>query len=235
VSEAALSIAFFDPERDLHGTARSGATVLFEGRTPTAVPEGPTLEWQGERLRAELSGHFSLEFEPATPEAELGGVSARVCRVTGEALGKPVDGLGTIGETRSAPQWDELDALRSISALVDEQHALLVLARRPRGAVGHGDEEVTARLIEDDAVLAVENARISTVYDGGGRQRSAGLELWVPGEEYPRRGSGLVIAGSSLDLDGLQVHAAVFRWRLDGREGIGAYELMLRSEPPAAA
>jgi hypothetical protein len=27
----------------------------------------------------------------------------------------------------------------------------------------------------------------------------------------------------------------VFRWRLDGREGIGAYELMLRSEPPAAA
>jgi hypothetical protein len=84
-------------------------------------------------------------------------------------------------------------------------------------------------------VVAVENARISTVYDGGGRQRSAGLELWVPGEDYPRRGSGQVIAGSSLDLDGLQVHAAVFRWRLDGREGIGAYELMLRNEPPAAA
>ncbi len=44
-----------------------------------------------------------------------------------------------------------------------------------------------------------------------------------------------MIAGSSLDLDGIQVHAAVFRWRLDGREGIGAYELMLRTEPPAAA
>ena len=100
---------------------------------------------------------------------------------------------------------------------------------------GHGDEEVTARLIEDDAVLAVDDARISTVYDGGGRQRSAGLELWVPGEDYPRRGSGQVIAGSSLDLEGLQVHIAVFRWRLDGREGIGAYELMLRTEPPAAA
>jgi hypothetical protein len=27
----------------------------------------------------------------------------------------------------------------------------------------------------------------------------------------------------------------VFRWRLDGREGIGAYELMVRVEPPAAA
>ena len=74
----------------------------------------------------------------------------------------------------------------------------------------------------------MEDARISTVYDGGGRQRSAGLELWLPGEEYPRRGSGQVIAGSSLDLEGVQVHAAVFRWRLDGREGIGAYELMVR-------
>ena len=57
----------------------------------------------------------------------------------------------------------------------------------------------------------------------------------MPGEEYPRRGSGQVIAGSSLDLEALQVHAAVFRWRLDGREGIGAYELMLRDEPPVAA
>jgi hypothetical protein len=27
----------------------------------------------------------------------------------------------------------------------------------------------------------------------------------------------------------------VFRWRLEGREGIGAYELTVRNEPPAAA
>ena len=58
----------------------------------------------------------------------------------------------------------------------------------------------------------------------------------MPGEDYPRRGSGQVIAGSSFDLEaGIQVHIAVFRWRLDGREGIGAYELMSRAEPPAAA
>ena len=43
------------------------------------------------------------------------------------------------------------------------------------------------------------------MYDGGGRQRSAGLELWLPGEEYPRRGSGLVIAGSSFELEAIQV------------------------------
>ena len=235
MSAPALALAFFDAAHDIHGTARSGATILFEGRKPEALPEGPAIERIGDGWRAELPGKLALALEPVAAEADLGDVRARVVWVRGEAAGRRVDGMGTLSETSVAPRWDELDALRSISALVDERHALLVLARRPRGAMGHGDEKVTARLIEDDAVLAVQDARISTVYDRGGRQRSAGLELWVPGEEYPRRGSGLVIAGSSLDLEGVQVHAAVFRWRLDGREGIGAYELMVRSEPPAAA
>jgi hypothetical protein len=235
VSAPALALSFFDAAHDIHGTARSGMTVLFESRHPSALPEGPQVEPTDAGWRAELADTFSLEFERVSPAANLRGVRAHVARVRGEAAGRPVDGLGTVSETEIPPQWDELDAVRSISALVDEQHAVLALARRPRGAVGHGDEEVVARLLEDEALLEVETARVSTVYNGGGRQRSAGLELWLPGEDYPRRGSGQVIAGSSLDLDGLQVHVAVFRWRLDGREGIGAYELMLRTEPPAAA
>jgi hypothetical protein len=235
VSAPALALSFFDAAHEIHGTARSGVTILFEDRRPTALPEGPEVEATDSGWRAVMPDRLSLEFEPVAPPADLGGVRAHVTRVRGEAAGRPVDGLGTVSETEVPPQWEELDAIRAITALVDEQHALVAIARRPRGAVGHGDEEVTARLVEDDALLEVENARISTVYDGGGRQRSAGLELWVPGEDYPRRGSGQVIAGSSLDLDPLQVHVAVFRWRLDGREGIGAYELMLRMEPPAAA
>ena len=235
MSAPALALSFFDLAHDIHGTARSGASVLFEGRKPVALPEGPAIESSGDGWRAELPGTLSLAVEPLSDPGELGGVRARVVRVRGSAGGRQVDGLGTLSETTVPPRWDELDAIRSISALADEQHALLAVARRPRGAVGHGHELVRAQLVEDDALLAVEDARISTVYDGGGRQRSAGLELWMPGEEFPRRGSGLVIAGSSLDLDGLQVHVAVFRWRLDGREAIGSYELMLRSEPPAAA
>jgi hypothetical protein len=235
VSAPALALSFFDLAHDIHGTARSGASVLFEGRKPVALPKGPAIEPSGDGWRAELPGTLSLAVEPLSEPAELGGVRARMVRVRGSAAGRQVDGLGTLSETTVPPRWDELDAIRSISALVDERHALLALARRPRGAVGHGHELVRAQLVEDDALLAVEDTRISTVYDSGGRQRSAGLELWMPGEEFPRRGSGLVIAGSSLDLDGLQVHVAVFRWRLDGREAIGSYELMLRTEPPAAA
>jgi hypothetical protein len=162
-------------------------------------------------------------------------LAATVCKVRGEVAGKRVDCLGTVAETRSLPEWDQLDSLRTISALADEQHAALALGSRPRGARGHDEEIVTARLLDEGQLLDVETARISTVYDAGGRQRSAGLELWIPGEEFARRGSGLVLAGSSLDLDGVQVHAAIFRWRLDGRDATGAYELMVRSDPPAAA
>jgi hypothetical protein len=109
------------------------------------------------------------------------------------------------------------------------------VARRPRGALGHGEELVRARLLAGGELLDVEDARLSTVYDADGRQRSAGLELWLPGEDFPRRASGTAIAGASLKLEGLDVHAAVFRWHMEGREGTGAYELAARAEPPAAA
>jgi hypothetical protein len=236
VTAPAVSIAFFDPVRKLYGTARSAATVLFEGQSPTAIAEGPEIEKRRRgKLKATLADRFALELEPISDEVELGGVSARTCRVSGDVGDAHVDCLGTVSETREPPAWDELDAVRSLSALLDEDHAVLAVARRPRGARGHGEERIVAALIEAGETLSVEETRISTVYDGDGRQRSAGLELWLPGEDFPRRGSGSAVAGSSLELEGLTVHAAIFRWRVEGREGVGAYELMVRSEAPAAA
>jgi hypothetical protein len=235
VSAPATSIAFFDSDRQLYGTARSGTTLLFEGTTPTALPGGPRLESRGQGLRAEVEDRFSLDLEPISPEIELGGVAVRVCQVTGDVGGARVDCLGTVSETRVPPRWEELDAVRSLSALLDSGHAALAVARRPRGVLGHGQERVDAALLADGEALKVEEARISTVYDGEGRQRSAGLELWLPGEDFPRRGSGTVIAGSSLELEGLRVHAAVFRWRMEEREGLGSYDVMVRVETPAAA
>jgi hypothetical protein len=235
VSARALALSFFDPAREIYGTARSGTTVLFEGRRPVPHSDGPAMEQSGGRWRAELAGILELELAPVTEAADLGELTAEICRVSGRAAGRAVDCLGTVAETHSPPRWEELDALRSVSALVDEGNAFLALSRRPREAIGHGQERVIAKLLRDGQLLAVDEARISTVYDSGGRQRSAGLELWLPDEELPHRGSGMVIAGSSIDLEGLRVHTAVFRWRLDGREGIGAYELMVRMEPPAAA
>ncbi len=234
MSEPALSLQFFDPEHGLHGSARAGMTLLFEGSSSEALPEGPRVERAGDRWRAELDGAFELELEPVAPAAELDGVTAHVCAVTGTVGTRKVRCLGTVAETRIAPTWDDLDALRSISALFDGGHAFLAIARRPRGAAGHAQEQIAAWLLDGGESVALNDVRISTVYDGEGRQRSAGLELWMPGEDFPLRGSGSVVAGSSLQLEAVDVHAAIFRWRIGDREGAGAYELMTRSDPEAA-
>jgi hypothetical protein len=235
VSEAPLSAAFFDPERSRYGMARSGATLLFEGTRARALPEGASVEPAGEGYTVELEDQLKLALEPVTPPADLSGTRVRVCRARGSVEGAEVEGLGTVSETVRPPSFDELDAMRALSVLVDEETALLALARRPRGALGHAEERVVAWLVQAGELLGVEEARISTVYDGDGRQRSAGLELWMPGEDFPRRASGQVAAGSSLELEGLRVHAAVFRWRLEGRDGVGQYELVVREEEPEAA
>lgn len=235
MSQTALALSFFDPEHGLHGSARSGMTLLFEGATSRALPDGPRIEAAGEGWHAELDDAFSLDLTPVAPPASLDGVTVHLCTASGEVAGRKVRCLATVSENQVAPSWDELDAVRTISALFDDGHALLAIGRRPRGALGHSAESTVAWLLDDGQPVEIEDARISTVYDGEGRQRSAGLELWLPGEDLPLRGSGTVVAGSSLQLEAADVHAAVFRWRMGDREGAGSYELMTRAEPDEAA
>lgn len=238
MSEPALSAAFFDPAHGLSGSVRSGVALLFDGARPEVLPEGASLEpiagGQG-AVRASVEGRLDLTLTPVSAAADLGGVLTRVCRVEGTVEARAVRCLGTVTETREPPAWDELDALRALSAVFDERHALLVFARRPRGAPGHGREQVVAAILDDGELRAVEDPRLSTVYDAHGRQREAGLELWLPDEDLPRRASGSAVAGASLALPGLRVQAAVFGWRMDGREGAGVYELLVRDDEPEAA
>jgi hypothetical protein len=235
VSEPAISLAFFDREREVHGTLRSGVAVLFAEGHARALDQPPEIDGGGDRFSARHGDDLELEFEPFTPPADLGGARARVARVRGRAGGKPIECLGTVGETVEPPAWEGLDSVRLVSALFDEEHAVLLVARRPRGAVGHGQEVVVAHVLSGEEMLAVEQARVSTVYDAEGRQRSAGLELWLPGEDFPRRASGSARAGLSLTLEGLRVDAALMAWRMEGRDGAGVYEVTLREEPAAAA
>jgi len=236
VSDLPLSLAFFDPAHRLSGTARSGMTLLFEGAKPSTLAESPAIEGSaGGRFSARLAGRLALEFEPVSEPAQLAGSRTTICAVTGEVDGTRINCLGTATETETPPAWAELDAVRAISALFDRERAVLAMARRPRGALGHGHELITAKLLLGGELVDVEDARLSTVYDGEGRQRTAGIELWLPGEDFPRRVSGTATAGASISLEGLQMNAAVFDWRMEGRQGSGAYELAVRDEGPAAA
>jgi hypothetical protein len=235
VTEPPLALSFFDPARELSGTARAGMTLLFDGTTPETIGAGPELERApGGVVTALLPDRFELRFEPVAEPARLTGLSTTLCSVTGGVGNTRVECLGTATETTEPPAWSELDAVRGITAVFGPDRAVFVLARRPRGVLGHGHELVEAKLVLDGELAVAENARVSTVYDGDGRQRSAGLELWLPEEDFPRRVSGSVAAGASLSLEGLRMNAAMFRWHMEGREGSGAYELAVRDEPEAA-
>jgi hypothetical protein len=231
VSEPAFTFSFHDTAHDLHGTVRSGMTLLFQGGQPSTVDA----EAQIGATRAVVGDRIALDFDPVSESADLGGASARVGRVRGTVDGRAVDCLGVVTETVTPPAWSELDALRTMSAVFEPGLAVLALSRRPHGAHGHGEESVTGWLVRDATPLAVEDTRISTVYDGDGRQRTAGMELWLPGEDFPRRVSGSARAGASLTLEGLRVHAAVFAWRMEGRDGVGTYDILVRDEPATAA
>jgi len=231
-----LALSFFDPHRQLSGTARAGMTLLFEGSTPTTLPDGPSVERRADgSIAASLGDRYELAFEPLAEPARLTGLRTTLCAVTGSVDGTSLECLGTATETVEAPAWAELDAVRGVTALFGRDRAVFALARRPHGVLGHGHELVEAQLLLDGEIADVEDARLSTVYDGEGRQRNAGLELWLPAEDFPRRVSGTVQAGASLTLEGLRVNAAVFGWRMEGQEGSGLYELAVRDEPPEAA
>lgn len=231
----ALSVAFFDSDNALHTALRSGIGLLFDGREARPLDVAPEIDADGPAWRARAGDQVALELEPVLEPVEIDGTSVTVCRGSGSVSGRDVKGLATLTETRQPPAWDELDALRGITALFDERNAVLAVTRRFSGSAGHGEEATKAVIFSEGERLDVEDTRVSTVYDADGRQRTGGLEMWLPGEDWPRRAFGTATAGTSLQLEGLTVHAAVFGWRMEGRVGSGAYDLVLRDRPPVAA
>jgi hypothetical protein len=99
---------------------------------------------------------------------------------------------------------------------------------RPAGARGQDAETARAVVFDDEAALAVDEPRLSTVSDVDGHQRRAGLELLVVEEEHPRRAAGEIIGGTSLDLGRLRLDCAFLRWRMEGRSGAGRYDIVRR-------
>jgi hypothetical protein len=117
---------------------------------------------------------------------------------------------------------------RSIGIVFADGGLLALSAVRPPSSSGHGEEEVAAVLCgPDGAPVEVSETLLSTEYGSDGVQRRATLELWVDGEEgQPLRGAGTLISASSVAHPGLRGEIAFFRWSLEGREGLGHYEVI---------
>lgn len=196
-------------------------------------------------------GGFELEFEATSPpasmdeagrERQIGGMHGyeQVCKVRGSArVGETrhqIRCLGQRGHTWGRPDWEKVTVARTITAWMEDR-AIAVSAVRPSKADHHMGEQVAAFFVEDGGdPVWVDEPRLSTAYDAEGRQRRAGLELWVASDsEFPRRAAGEVFCGTTLDLGRLRLECAFFVWRMEGRMGVGRYDIMRRALDDAAA
>lgn len=116
---------------------------------------------------------------------------------------------------------------RSIGIVFSDGGLLALTASLPERGKGHGDEEVAAVFCDPDgAPVEFEEALLSTEYGSDGVQRRATLELWPNLEEMrPLRGAGTLINSVGVRREGLDSEIAFFRWSVEGREGLGTYEV----------
>ncbi len=116
---------------------------------------------------------------------------------------------------------------RSIGIVFADGGLLALTAAVSPASRPHGDEELAAVLCDPDAgPVAFEEALLSTEYGADGVQRRATLELWTE-QEAPRplRGAGTLISSLAVKRGGLDSEIAFFRWSVEGREGLGHYEI----------
>jgi hypothetical protein len=243
---SALAVLFAGRE-PVAATARGGIEVpdeadfadLSVGGLHTTV-RTPLREWTAEFDGGE-SG-FSLTFEalgaPAEldrdePAARTGGMVGyeQLCRVHGTARAGgdavAVDCLGQRSHTWGEPDWSRLESTRTITAWLDDGTGVTITAVRPSGKRGHDAQATWGVLLDPAGNLHVDDPRVSTTYDGDGRQRRAGLELWVGEDDgFARRGAGELLCGSTFDLGQLRLDCSFFAWRMQGREGVGRYDVV---------
>jgi hypothetical protein len=221
----------------LAGRATVAAAAQADGVTATV--EEPLLRWS---VRSSAEPAFALEFAALTPPAELarkqavakaGGMEGyeQLCRVRGtvrvDGRERPVRGLGQRGHSWGNPDWDRIALTRSVGAWLDDGTGIVIATVRAAGAQAHADEAKWAVALDPRRTRRIEDPRLSTTTDGAGRQIRAGLELWgEDDDEFAFRGTGEALAGATLDLGGLRLDCAFFRWHVEGRTAIGRYDIL---------
>ena len=117
---------------------------------------------------------------------------------------------------------------RSIGIVFSDGRLLALTSTLPPNGRGHGDEEVVAVLCDSDgAPVEFEVTLLSTEYGEDGIQRRVTLELWQNADDgHPLRGAGTLINSVRVQRSGLDAEIAFFRWSVEGREGLGHYEVV---------
>lgn len=177
------------------------------------------------------------------PAAKLGGMEGydQLVKVTGTVtvggVQRTFSGRGQRGHSWGAPDWDKLALARTVGVWLEGDLGVTLTAVRGAKASSHADEAIHAVVLSRDGEtdqptsVRVADPRISTTYDSEGRQRHSGLELYETDDApYARRAAGEVACGTTLDLGRLRLDCAFFTWKMEGRSGVGRYDILRRAE-----
>jgi hypothetical protein len=172
-----------------------------------------------------VSEAFAVEFsDPAGDRLSFGWDPERLAEL-GDGLDAQAPWL-LDGEL----DWDEIERIRVLSARFDDGRLLGVVALRPAGANGHGEEVVAAGMVNDDgAVEPISETLLSVEYDGNDTPRRAGLEIYRGEGSMPLRAAGEAIAADTSADAGLQRQAVSLRMRLAGNGGVGRLDIVKRA------
>jgi hypothetical protein len=242
----AESLAFFEPEKGVFGIAGPQVSVMFSGKgdsrtlgfevtdTPSLTTLSPT-HWKA-AMKSD-KGEFDLDFKAREPITFLDSSEMAACDVTGRVTEHEKRerrlksfGVATLPSRRPGPP-----ILRSIAAVFDNGDSFFLNAYRPAVYHGHGDERNDAVLTTSGDQLVIADARLSTVFSKDDLHTQAALELWLEGDEFPRRISGEAISGTHVELTDRDVALAFYEWTMGPHTGWGYYEIALSAPPRMAA
>jgi len=206
-----VALSVVSPLEHWRAVVAGDASLVLEARA-TSPPVGLLSEHAS---LASLTGVESYEqLCELSGSIELAGGHSRPLR----CLGRRVHSWGEI-------DWSRIDGMRSLYAASGERRAILFESARPTGSDGHGDEKRVARLVAaDEEAQAFEDARLSTVYDDDGLPAKADLELFLAGEDYPRRLGGQAVCGAWSDDGPTRSAISFFRWSMEATPAFGLYE-----------
>ena len=191
---------------------------------------GFELELRGVRAAGRASRHPSIA-------AQTGGMEGyeQLCRVHGTVRTNgsehEVRCLGQRGHAWGEPDWERIESTRTLGAWLDDGTGILLTrraagrCRRPRGRRDLGGRR------------SAPPAACASTSRGSRRRTTRAAASAAPASScgsgrtttYPRRASGEVVCGSTLELGQLRLDCAFLRWRMGGRAGIGRYDLLRRA------
>ncbi len=214
------------------GLIRSEAGVLLCRGGETIAGPALRVDANGDGWLVADEDGLELAFERlGEPAVFADGTREWLCRTRGHTAGGAIDCLGhAVVAAPPARTWKRFGLARAVAAWFDDELAVTLRARRPARAKDHEAEELEGFIVRGapPAPHPIGDPRLSTAYDGDGRQRRAGLELWETEEsDYAVRLAGNAIGQGTLDLPGgMRLETAFFAWRHDGDAGGGRYDII---------